>query len=509
MNMFDADQSASADPHRYTVLLVEDTPALVRTYAGFLRDEPYDLTYVDSGEAALARVADRQPDVIVLDLKLPDMEGVEVLNTLSTMRAGCPVVAITAYGSVETAVSAMRAGADDFLLKPFSAERFRVTLKNLVEKRRLAQLVKTYEATTSQTHFEGLIGSSLAMQAVYRCIESAATSTAPVFITGESGTGKELVAEAIHARSQRRGRAFLPLNCAAIPKDLIESELFGHVKGAFSGAISDRKGAASLADQGTLFLDEICEMDPYAQTKLLRFIQSGCITKVGSGRPEVVDVRFVSATNRDPFTEVRNQRFREDLYYRLHVIPIHLPALRERGDDIMLIAHRLLEDFSMAEGKNFQGFDSETEALLSAYPWPGNVRELQNVIRQMVVMNDGEVISAGMLPRPVMDPHWAETRPHPPHSTAVPASFSEAPAPSPERPPLAQNAPQSETPDDISSLAAKIRPLAEIERQAIEEALALCDNDVRKAAVFLGIGPATIYRKLKSWRDMDGNLSQS
>ena len=275
------------------------------------------------------------PTPWLLDLRLPDMDGLEVLAEIARRGMTLPVVVITAHGSVETAVSAIRAGASDFLVKPISGERLRVTLHNHLEKQRLAAVVDTYRTRIDRDRFEGFIGASLAMQAVYRSIESAAASDATVFFTGESGTGKEVGARAIHDLGRRRGKAFHPLNCAAIPKDLIESEIFGHVKGAFTGAVSDRPGAARLADGGTLFLDEICEMDPFLQTKLLRFVQTGAFTPVGGTRSEQVDVRFVCATNRDPLAEMRAGRFREDLFYRLHVVPIHMPPLCERGEDVL------------------------------------------------------------------------------------------------------------------------------------------------------------------------------
>lgn len=454
---------------RSKVLLVEDQSALARTYQGFLRDEPIDVMHVESGEAALKALEDL-PDAVLLDLKLPDMNGLEILKIVGERGLAIPVVVITAHGSMQTAIDSMRAGAADFLVKPFSAERLKVTLKNVLEIQQLSAAVQKYEQEIDRRNFQGFIGSSLKMQAVYRAIESAASSKATVFFTGESGTGKEIAARAIHDLSGRLGH-FIPLNCGAIPRDLMESEIFGHVKGAFTGALAEREGAARQAHQGTFFLDEVCEMDLQLQTKLLRFLQTGQFTKVGGGTLEDVDVRIVCATNRDPKTEVQAGRFREDLFYRLHVIPIHMPPLRERGEDVVEIARHFFQRFAEQEGRDFERLSEAAETLLRKHGWPGNVRELENVARNIVVMNQAPIIEAEMLS----------------------ALTSET---------AGNLAPEHEPATKIRSLdqlAQKIRPLSEVERKAIEEALGLCDGDVRKAAVFLNIAPATIYRKLKAW----------
>ncbi len=381
-----------------SILLVEDTPALARTYVAFLKDEPYDVTHVDSGEAALTSAAAAAPDVIMMDLRLPGISGIETLHKLREQGCEAPAITLTAHGSVTVAVEAMQAGAIDFLLKPFNAERLKVTLANALKNGQLTAQIKAYEKAQPKGEFQGIIGQSLPMQAVYRSIESAAASKATVFISGESGVGKELCAEATHNLSARRKRAFIPVNCAAIPRDLMESEIFGHVKGAFTGAIADRDGAAAAADGGTLFLDEICEMDPYLQAKLLRFLQSGTFTRLGTERPQKVDVRIVCATNRDPWAEVEAGRFREDLLYRLYVLPVEVPPLRERGQDVIRIAEALLTGQAAKEGKSAREFSDDARALLQSYPWPGNIRELQNAVRQSVVMHEAAVITAAMLP---------------------------------------------------------------------------------------------------------------
>ncbi|MFA0678026.1 sigma-54 interaction domain-containing protein, partial [Vibrio sp. 10N.222.51.A6] len=308
---------------------------------------------------------------------------------------------------------------------------------------------------------------SQTMQQVYRTIDSAASSKASIFITGESGTGKEVCAEAIHAASKRGDKPFIAINCAAIPKDLIESELFGHVKGAFTGAATDRQGAAELADGGTLFLDELCEMDLELQTKLLRFIQTGTFQKVGSSKMKSVDVRFVCATNRDPWKEVQEGRFREDLYYRLYVIPLHLPPLRERGEDVIEIAYSLLGYMSVEEGKAFVRFAEEVLDRFNQYEWPGNVRQLQNVLRNVVVLNNGKEITLNMLPPPLNQPIENSLR-------------------------LKEKQNEDITVKDIF-------PLWITEKTAIEQAIKACDGNVPRAAGFLDVSPSTIYRKLQTW----------
>ena len=328
------------------------------------------------------------------------------------------------------------------------------------------------------------------MQGVYRTIESASRSKATIFIKGESGTGKELCAEAIHKNSPRRDKPFIALNCAAIPRELMESEIFGHVKGAFSGAHANRDGAAAMANGGTLFMDEICEMDLDLQSKLLRFLQSETFQKVGSSQTEQVDIRFVCATNRDPWKEVEKGKFREDLYYRLHVIPLDVPPLREREEDIILLAEEFLKRYAKQEEKEFSGLSQSARGMLAAHDWPGNVRELQNVMMQIIVLNEGGEVTAEMLPK------------------LLSRKSGGAPAPVPETAPepVAQAAPSAAAksgepdneeidPDDMEKLAQIIKPLADVERVAIEKAIKLCDGKVRVAAGLLGISHATLYRK--------------
>jgi two-component system repressor protein LuxO len=453
------------------VLLVEDTASLAAVYAEYLRGAGYGPEHARNAEEAL-RLARAAPfDAALLDLRLPDGDGLSVLRALRRESPDVAVIVMTAHGSVATAVEAMRAGAADFLVKPFAAERLAVTLANALERAALKREVRDLTAGRPRSAFQGFIGAAPAMQAVYRVLETAAQSRATVFITGESGTGKELAAEAVHRLSPRHAGPFIAINCAAIPKDLIESEIFGHVRGAFTGAVADRIGAAQAADGGTLFLDELCEMDLSLQGKLLRFIQSGTFQPVGSTQARRTDVRFVCATNRDPLEEVRAGRFREDLYYRLHVVPVRLPPLRERGEDVIAIAEALLARSASEERKHFQGFSDPAKAALLAHGWPGNVRELENVVRTAVVLNEGERVEAEML------------------------SLQAAPPP-PAPPPARGGPPHPMAGGDAARL---IRPLAELEREAIEHAVELCDGNIPKAAAYLGISPSTLYRKRAAW----------
>ena len=456
------------------LLLIEDSVALARVYQEYLKGIGLDFLHAADGKTGLQHIEEQQPDVILLDLNLPDINGLEILEKLYQTGQPTIVIVITAHGSVDMAVEAMRLGAFDFLQKPFDAERLRVTVRNALEKQNLSNLVKTYQKNFERDKFHGFIGASLTMQAVYHIIESAASSRATVFITGESGTGKEVCAEAIHQEGGRRGAPFIALNCAAIPRDLIESEIFGHVKGAFTGASAERHGAATQADGGTLFLDEIGEMDIDLQSKLLRFVQTGSFQKVGGSKVEKVDVRFICATNRDPLEMVSKGTFREDLFYRLHVIPIHLPALRERAGDVLLIAEYFLQQFSQEENKKFIKFDSQVTDIIGRYPWPGNVREVQNVMRNIVVLHQGEIVTEEMLPSPINT--------YSPSS--VPSSNSD----------VEQFASVQQ-----HSESGSVQPLWMVEKQAIESAIKLCNGNIPRAAAKLEVSPSTIYRKRQSW----------
>ncbi|MFU8838394.1 MAG: sigma-54-dependent transcriptional regulator [Thiohalomonadaceae bacterium] len=459
-----------------SLLIVEDDELLALAFAEFLRGTQCQITLAHTGQAALARLPTLVPEIVLLDLGLPDMHGLEILAQIHQQQPDCKVIIITSENSADSAVEAMRLGAHDYMLKPLDQPRLMVTISNLLQRLQMEQRLRVLEQT-ERSRYHGFVGASAPMQVIYRIIDSVAKSNATVFVTGESGTGKELCAEAIHQQSPRSEKPFIALNCAAIPRDLLESEVFGHVKGAFTGALQARQGAAALADGGTLFLDEVCEMDLEMQTKLLRFIQTRQYRRVGGTREEHADVRFVCATNRDPWQEVQAGRFREDLYYRLYVVPIELPALREREQDILLLARHFLAEYARQEGKQFDDFSPDAIAALLAYPFPGNVRELQNLLRRVVVLQSGGSISAAMLSLPAatssQSPGTVSNKPAHPGSTG-------------QQPPLAHSG---------------IRPLEEVERAYIEEAIALCGGSVIEAARQLGVSDSTLYRKRARWQD--------
>jgi two-component system repressor protein LuxO len=468
--------------NRRIILMVEDSPSLSRTYETQLAPLGHEVIVVADGASALATLEKQRVDCILLDLQLPDMDGMDVLDFARGLKAPPAVLVITSNASINMAIRAIRSGAFDYLVKPFPATRLVTTVQNALETIELKREVEA-RRTIDRAEFCKFVGRSLPMQLVYRTIEAAAPSSASVFITGESGTGKELAAEALHQLSPRRDHGFIALNCGAIPKDLMESVIFGHVKGAFTGATVDQDGAAARADGGTLFLDEIGEMDPSLQTKLLRFVQTGSYQRVGDSRARQANIRFIAATNRDPLAAVRDGRLREDLYYRLHVVPIEMPPLRDRGDDVLLIARQLLLAFAQQEGRRFKHLAPDVEAWMRGQRWPGNVRQLINVVRTIVVLNDGDTVTADMLP--VVEGRATMAAPVAAASVAGPAA---APAPT----------------------MGEIEPLALSEKRWIERAIEVCGGNIQLAARRLAISPSTIYRKKESWlRDPPERLSKS
>lgn len=473
------------------VLLVEDAFSLAVVYIDWLQRAGFECVHVDTGKAALSALETDKFHVMLLDLNLPDTNGMDILQRVWEQKIAITVVVVTGSGSIKTAVDAMRAGAYDFIVKPAAEERMVTTVRNACEREQLQETIAEIRDDFADGNFQGFIGKSPVMLGVFKMIENVARSKATVFVTGESGTGKEVCAEAIHKSGPRHNKPFVPLNCAAIPKDLIESEIFGHVKGAFTGATTDREGAASVADGGTLFLDEICEMDVDLQTKLLRFLQTGTVQRVGSDTVTPVDVRVICATNRNPHEEVEKGRFREDLYYRLHVLPIHLPALRDRDADVLEIGLSFLQAFAEEEGKGFRAFSVEAEDKLLAYRWPGNVRELQNVIRNAVVLNEGDVLTDGMIQ--LAGPSRAE-------GPALPFSGGRSAADT------AAHLPQSASPaTGVDAEGKKIlrvvlgRPFVDLERDVITATFDLCGGSVPKASKMLKMSPSTLYRKREEW----------
>ena len=451
------------------ILLVEDSEELTRLYQSYLADEAIELACVANGQDALDRLAATPPAVLILDLNLPDMDGRAVLSRVATDKLATHVLVMTAFGDIEAAAEAKRLGACDFLAKPFTAKRLRRALHQVLQREDCDITPPSKESSRVGADFEGFVGRSPAMKAVYRAIENAARSKAAVFISGDTGTGKELCAQAIHRRGPRGDQPFIALNCAAVPTELMESEVFGHAKGAYTGATRTRAGAAKLAHGGTLFLDEICEMAPALQAKLLRFLQSGGFRPLGSDRTESVDVRLICATNRDPIEEIAAGRLREDLYYRVHVVPVHLPPLRERRADILPIARHFLATFAREEGASFESFTAAAELRLEAHDWPGNVRQLQNVVRSALVLHQGRQVTEDMLSYRLDGPC-----------------------------PARSSVNGNRTGQAISATGA-VRPLRTVEREVIETAIARCGGNIVEAAKVLEISPSTIYRKRSGW----------
>ncbi|CAN5812378.1 sigma-54 dependent transcriptional regulator [soil metagenome] len=469
-------------PASERVLLVEDTASLALVYRSVLERAGHRVTPALTLAEARGHAANERFPLVLLDLQLPDGDGIELLAEL---HGETRVIVVTANGSINRAVEAMRAGAFDFLVKPFDEARLVSAVRNALANSPAPPQILPVAGDAEHL---GFIGRSAAMADIYRMVRAIGRSTATVFITGESGTGKEVCARAIHACSTRAAKPFVPLNCAAIPRDLLESEVFGHLRGAFTGALSDKPGAAAVANGGTLFLDEICEMDLSLQTKLLRFLQTSSIQPVGAPRPVTVDVRIVCATNRDPAEEVRAGRFREDLFYRLHVVPISMPPLRERPGDILEIAEAMLTRYAAEEGKRFTGFAPETARILTTRHWPGNVRQLLNVVRNIVVLHDGPLVQPGMLPSEV---HFGQV-PHEPAPEPAAAAHPFGLAL-----PAAAAGHEARVRERVAGLVGT--PLADVERELIEATIAHCQGSIPRAARVLAVSPSTLYRKLETW----------
>jgi DNA-binding NtrC family response regulator len=391
-----------AEPTPARVVVVDDEPTLRRTVARTLAQRGFEVTQCEDGQTALEHVRTNDPDVMLIDLMMPGVSGMDVLREVKSLKPDVECVMMTAYSKVEDAVAAVRAGAYDFLTKPFASfDAVAITVAKAAERRRLIAKTRSLEEQLDRGDsggFAEIIGQSSAMRAVFRLVEGVAAASSTVLILGESGTGKELIARAIHRRSARATRPFVAVNCSSIPDTLIESELFGHVKGAFTNANTSRAGLFEVADKGTLFLDEVGDLSLAAQVKLLRALQEGEIKRVGSNETRVVDVRVVAATNVDLAEKITAGRFREDLYYRLNVIPIELPALRERRDDVPILAQHFLRKFARKSGKEIRRLSPEALAALTAFGWPGNVRQLENAIERAVVLARGDELTVDDLP---------------------------------------------------------------------------------------------------------------
>ena len=475
------------------ILFVDDEPEILRSLERITKKLDAVILTASSGQDALDLINECPVDVIVSDFNMPNMDGNQLLEQVAKISPETVRMVLTGHGDMEMIVNLINNGHIwGFLQKPWDNFDLIIKLQQalqlqqvLAERTLMRRTIDQYQKY-HKSSFEGFIGDSVAMQFVYSCIEQSAPSNASVFITGPSGAGKELAAQAIHRLSKKKNGPFIALNCAAIPSELMESEIFGHIKGAFSGAVSNRDGAASLANGGSLFLDEIGEMDISLQAKLLRFIQTGCFQKVGSGKEEKVDIRFISATNREPQIAIAEHKLREDLFYRLNVISIDLPALNERDNDILKLAEHFLRHFSDIEGKVFAGFSSGAEALIKSYSWPGNVRQLQNIIHSSTVMSEGPLISEKIIAQQLGRQN----------KQAEPTSNTHKQS---DIPSINQHN-QNTSVDQGNHSTSSIITLAEVEKQAIEQAIDSCQDNIVKAASELGVSPSTLYRKIQQWQ---------
>lgn len=443
------------------VLIVDDERSMCELLETDLKLRQFDVVWHTSAEEGIRTVLEQPVDTVLTDLKMPGIDGLGFCRRIVENRPDIPVVVMTAFGSLDTAVAAIRAGAYDFVTKPVEMDLLALTLQRAVDHRELQEKVKILsQAAERATRFEELIGASPAMQRLYDQLARVADTETSILITGESGTGKELVARSLHARSRRRDRPFVAVNCAALPDTLLESELFGHSKGAFTDARSDRKGLFAQAEGGTLLLDEIGEMPLAMQPKLLRALEEGKVRPVGSDRELSFDVRLVTATNRDLETAVEEGRFREDLFFRINVIQIDMPPLRSRGTDTLLLAQHYLELFAARAGKAVEGLSEAVAEKLLNYSWPGNVRELRNVVERAVALTRFNKLAAEDLPEKIREYRSSQV-------------FIGG--------------------DDPSELV----PLEEVERRYIDHVLRSVDGNKTVAARILGLDRKTLYRKLQ------------
>jgi DNA-binding NtrC family response regulator len=481
------------------VLIVDDDPVQRRLLEAMVQRFGYRSLTADGGDAALALLTGGETiDGMVLDLVMPDLDGLGVLARMREADVNIPVIVQTAHGGIDNVVSAMRAGAADFVVKPANPERMQVSLRNALAAKKLAgELQRLKRRQDGTLGIADVITRSAAMQPVLRSAEKAAASAIPVLIEGESGVGKELIARAIHGSGARRAKPFVAVNCGAMPETLVESILFGHEKGAFTGATEKHAGKFVEADGGTLFLDEVGELPLAAQVKLLRALQEGEIEPVGGRKSMKVDVRIVSATNRDLIADVKAGRFREDLFYRLHVFPIGVPPLRQRTEDIPELTRHFLARIAAEEGKRVRAISGEALALLSAYRWPGNVRQLENTIFRAVVLADGEEVGINEFPQvaaqleaqgaeattlqPALDPGPAMIASWPELNESLNGAAS-----------LLSAAPMMH----LTDIKGEVRPLEEIEREVIRFAITHYRGKMSEVARKLKIGRSTLYRKL-------------
>lgn len=490
-----------------TILIVDDDPAQRRLLQAAVERNGFETRLAEDGARAVS-ILDKHEDValMLLDLVMPGMSGQEVLQELRRRRPDVPAIVLTATGGIDTVVRAMQAGAVDFFVKPAAPERIMVSIRNALEMTTLkTEVTRLKKKATATLGFDDMVASAPAMAPVVRMGKRAASSNIPVLILGESGVGKELLARAIQGASERAGKPFVTVNCGAIPENLVESILFGHVKGAFTGAVDNHAGKFVEASGGTLFLDEVGELPLDMQVKLLRVLQEGEVDPVGAKRPVKVDVRIISATNKDLQKLVGEGRFREDLFYRLNVFPIEAPPLRERKEDIPALVSRFIARFNAEEGRSVRGPAPETLALIQAYDWPGNVRQLENMVFRAVILCEGDLL------QPEDFPQLAGVKPLP---TPAPVNdVREFRLPAPANDLIAEVAASAVEPGLMAVMNAAaegprvpvfdpeghLRALEAVERDLIELALEHYAGHMSEIARRLGIGRSTLYRKLREY----------
>jgi two-component system response regulator HydG len=468
-----------------TLLVADDDAAVRLSLERTLTREGYDVVLAPDGQAALDRLRQGGIDLLLSDLRMPGLTGLELLKLAKEVAPDVDVILLTAFGTVEEAVRAMKDGAIDFLTKPLQRAQLLRVVRQALERRSLIQQNRALQQRLDDLLRQGnMIGVSPAFKQMMTLIRQVADSSATVLIQGESGTGKELAARAIHDGSPRHAGPFVAVNCAALPETLLESELFGYEKGAFTGAAGRKEGRFELADGGTLFLDEVADLSPLTQPKILRVLQEGEFERVGGTRTLRVDVRIVTATNQDLAQLVRDKRFREDLYYRLNVITVTTPPLRERREDIRVLAQHFLRVYAAKNNRTLEGFSDEVLGCLEAYRWPGNVRELENVVERAVVLARGTVIEVGNLPGNVTERSVTFTREEP--AAGRPGA----------------------APDGVFTIRIGT-PLAEIDQRVLEETLRFAKGNRTVTAKLLGIDPKTVFRKLKQVEAEEGGDESS
>jgi DNA-binding NtrC family response regulator len=439
------------------ILIVDDEPNALKVLSAILKEIPYNTYLADGVDKAKDIVSSEDIDVVITDLKMPGKDGLHLFKYLKSQHPDIPVIFLTAFGTVDSAVTAMTDGAFFYFIKPPDYVKMKAILSKAVEQRRLKNEIASLRSQLESTYrFSSIIGKSPSMEDVFRLVESIKDSSINVLITGETGTGKELLANAIHYTSQRHYRPFVPVNCGAVPRELLEAEFFGHEKGAFTGAISRRIGKFEEAHTGTLFLDEIGELELPLQVKILRAIQEKEIERVGANKKIKIDIRLIASTNRDLAKEVKLKKFRSDLYYRLNVIQIKLPPLRERHSDIPLLVTHFIDKFSQSENKHIESVSPEVMNIFLNYSWPGNLRELENVIERAIVLAKGNVIGLSNIPKDI----------------------------------------RKDTAKNIK-LRNNVKPLKELELETIMQAIEACNGNKSRAARALGITRNVLYNRLK------------